>query len=387
MQRLDPTPQAPSGLIPVLNINESEVKRQMSICNACRYCEGFCAVFPAMTRRLAFAQADIHYLANLCHNCGACLHACQYAAPHEFAVNVPQAMAKVRLQTYTDYAWPAALGKLYQHNGLTLALASSASLAVFLILTLVVAGTLFTPVSGADFYAIFSHNTLLGMFGSVFGFAVLALLMGLRRFWRNVSPPAAPSQVKHAATLEAAKNALTLKYLDGGHGQGCNNNDDRFTLWRRRFHHLTFYGFMLCFAATGVATLYHYVAGWVAPYPVLSVPVLLGILGGIGLLVGPAGLFWLNHRRHPEQGDDEQKPMDRGFIALLFLVSLSGLALLAWRETAAMALLLSIHLGLVMAFFLTMPYSKFAHGFYRSAALLKFSMEKRQPGTLKLADD
>ncbi len=68
----------------------------MQICNACRYCEGFCAVFPAMTRRLDFGKADIHYLANLCHNCGACLHACQYAPPHEFAVNVPQAMAAVR---------------------------------------------------------------------------------------------------------------------------------------------------------------------------------------------------------------------------------------------------------------------------------------------------
>ena len=75
-------------------IAESEVARVLQICNACRYCEGFCAVFPAMTRRLEFPPADVHYLANLCHNCGACLHACQYAPPHEFAVNVPQAMAR-----------------------------------------------------------------------------------------------------------------------------------------------------------------------------------------------------------------------------------------------------------------------------------------------------
>ena len=47
MQLFDP--QASGGLIPVLNIDESEVQRQMTICNACRYCEGFCAVFPAMT--------------------------------------------------------------------------------------------------------------------------------------------------------------------------------------------------------------------------------------------------------------------------------------------------------------------------------------------------
>ena len=64
---------------------EAEVERVMQVCNACRYCEGFCAVFPAMTQRLEFGKADINYLANLCHNCGACLHACQYAPPHEFA--------------------------------------------------------------------------------------------------------------------------------------------------------------------------------------------------------------------------------------------------------------------------------------------------------------
>lgn len=70
-----------------LSPDETEVARVMQICNACRYCEGFCAVFPAMTRRLEFGKADLNYLANLCHNCGACLHACQYAPPHEFAVN------------------------------------------------------------------------------------------------------------------------------------------------------------------------------------------------------------------------------------------------------------------------------------------------------------
>jgi len=385
MQLFDPS--TPGQLIPVLNLEESEVQRQMTICNACRYCEGFCAVFPAMTRRLEFAQADIHYLANLCHNCGACLSACQYAAPHEFAVNVPKAMAKVRLETYAEYAWPKPLGKLYQRNGLTLALATGAGLALFLCLALLVMGNLFTAMPGGNFYGIFPHNTLALMFGAVFGFAVLALGIGVRRFWREVTPGESSGAIKTSAALEATANVAQLKYLDGGHGQGCNNEDDRFTLWRRRFHHLTFYGFMLCFAATGVATLYHFLMNWHAPYPVLSLPVLLGIAGGISLLIGPAGLLWLNLRRNPEQGDAHQKPMDRGFIALLMALSISGLALLAFRETAALGLLLALHLGFVMAFFLTMPYSKFAHGIFRSAALLKFSIEKRQPNPINAGSD
>ncbi len=385
MQLFDP--QASSGLIPVLNLDESEVQRQMTVCNACRYCEGYCAVFPAMTRRLEFTQADIHYLANLCHNCGACLHACQYAAPHEFQINVPKAMAKVRLDTYAEYAWPQAMGTLYQRNGLTLALASGAGLALFLCLTLMLMGNLFTAIPGGNFYGIFPHNTLALMFGGVFGLAVLALTIGVRRFWHNISPASAPLPLKMSATLEATTNVATLKYLDGGHGEGCNNSDDTFTLWRRRFHHLTFYGFMLCFMATGVATLFHYLLNWSAPYPIVSLPVMLGIAGGVGLLIGPAGLLWLNLRRDRAHGDEKQKPMDRGFIALLFLVSASGLALLAFRETTALGLLLAIHLGLVMAFFLTMPYSKFAHGIFRSAALLKHAIEKRQPNPINAGSD
>ncbi len=362
----------------------AEASRQLQICNACRYCETFCAVFPAMTRRLEFGSADVHYLANLCHNCGACLHACQYAPPHEFAVNIPKAMASVRVNTYADYAWPKAAGALYQRNGLTLSLAAALGLALFLVLALMRNGTLVHAPLAGNFYAVFPHNLMVVMFGTVFAFAVLALGIGVTRFWREVSPGVGASG---DATAEAVSAALRLKYLDGGHGAGCNDADDRFTLWRRRFHHLTFYGFMLCFASTSVATLYHYLLDLQAPYAFTSVPVILGTLGGIGLLIGPAGLFWLNLQRDPQHGDIAQRPMDRGFIALLFFVSLTGLALMVWRDTSFMALLLAVHLGVVMALFLTLPYNKFAHGFFRSAALLKFAIEKRQPNRLALGAD
>ena len=374
----------PRGMpIRALTREESEVARVLQICNACRYCEGFCAVFPAMARRLEFGTADIGYLANLCHNCGACLHACQYAPPHDFAVNVPQAMARARVQTYCDHAWPPALGALYQRNGLTLSLALTAGLALFLVLAVASNGSLWHMPPGGNFYSVFPHSLMVGLFVPIFGFAVLALGIGVRRFWRAVSP----GTVSGAAVGEAAHDVLRLKYLDGGHGKGCNNADDSYALTRRRFHHATFYGFMLCFAATSVATLYHYLLGWQAPYGYVSVPKLLGFTGGIGLVVGTAGLFWLNLTRHPLQGDPAQKPMDLGFIALLFLTAMSGMVMALLRGNQALAILLSIHLGAVMALFATLPYGKFAHGIYRSAALLKWAIEKRQPDKLQLTDD
>lgn len=371
---------------------EAEVARQLQICNGCRYCEGFCAMFPAMTRRLEFGQADVHYLANLCHNCGACLHACQYAPPHEFAINVPQAMARVRVQTYSDFAWPQPLGQLYRRNGLVLALATAGGLTLFLWLALAVQGTLWGAPDVHNFYSLFPHNLLVSLFAPVFLFAVLALTLGVRRFWREITPARdyglqAIAGVRTPAAAEATHDVLRLKYLDGGHGEGCHNEDDAWTRQRRAFHHLTFYGFLLCFAATSVATLYHYLLGWQAPYDLPSLPKLLGAVGGVALCLGTAGLWRLNLRRHPLHGDAAQKPMDRGFIALLFFTSLTGLALWAVRGTNALPVVLAAHLGFVMALFLTLPYGKFAHGIFRSAALLKWALEKRLPSRLQLGAD
>lgn len=366
---------------------EKEVARQLAICNACRYCEGFCAVFPAMTRRLEFAQVDVHYLANLCHNCGACLHACQYAPPHEFAVNVPKAMAEVRRETYITYAWPQPLGALYKRNGLLLSLMLAAALSLFLVLALAFNGTLWGGDLQGDFYRLFPHNLLVAMFLPVFAWAVFALGVGVTRFLRDVGPFTSAQAATAGDLSGAAQDALTLKYLDGGHGEGCHNEDDAYSLSRRRAHHLTFYGFMLCFAATSLGTVYHYVFGWVAPYDLPSLPKVLGAVGGLMLMWGTAALFVLKWRRHPLHGDAAQAPMDYGFIALLFLTSLTGLLLWWLRGTDALALMLAVHLGVVMALFATLPYGKFAHGVFRSAALLRYAVERRQPNPIGMGDD
>ncbi len=384
-RRVIPIRPAPTETAP-----EAEVARALQICNACRYCEGFCVVFPAMTRRLEFGKADVHYLANLCHNCGACLHACQYAPPHEFAVNIPKAMAEVRGQTYVDYAWPPALGRLYQRNGLTLSLALAAGLFLFLALAVALQGgvaRLWGGGLGNNFYHLFPHNLLVGIFAPVFLFAVFALAMGVRRFWKDVKPATSGADVGAPAAAEAASDVLRLKYLGGGHGEGCHEEDDAYTLKRRRFHHLTFYGFLLCFAATSLGTVYHYAFGWVAPYELPSLPKLLGALGGVGLMVGTAGLWTLRRARHPQHGDARQQPMDLGFIALLFLVAASGMALWLGRGTPALALLLCLHLGAVIALFATLPYGKFAHGIFRTAALLRHNTEKRLPSPIGVGAD
>ena len=126
-----------------------------------------------------------------------------------------------------------------------------------------------------------------------------------------------------------------------------------------------------------VATGYHYLLGLEAPYAWYDLPVVLGTVGGIGLVIGPAGLFRARLTRDPELQDPARFGMDTAFLAMLFLVSLTGLALLVLRATPAMGILLALHLGVVFGFFLTMPYGKFMHGFYRFLALVRHAKERR----------
>jgi citrate/tricarballylate utilization protein len=83
-----------------LSLLVDEATRQLDICNACRYCEGLCAVFPALSRRTVLSAGDVSQLANLCHDCRACYDACMYTAPHEFDLNVPAVLTEVQLADY-----------------------------------------------------------------------------------------------------------------------------------------------------------------------------------------------------------------------------------------------------------------------------------------------
>jgi citrate/tricarballylate utilization protein len=352
----------------------------MTVCNACRYCEQFCPVFPAMENRLAFAEADLTYLANLCHNCGECLYACQYAPPHEFGINVPRSLAEIRARSFEVYCWPSSLSQAFRHHNLLTGVALAAALIAVMAGAVLIAhdGAFPRPVGPGDFYGVLPHAVMVSLFGGVFAFVVVAIGIGVVRFWRDVRK--GESHSPSAADLaRALGDVLTLRHLHGG-GVDCTSAEEQRAPLRRWFHHCTFYGFLLCFASTSVAAVYHVVFGWLAPYPYGSLPVLLGMAGGAGLLVGPAGLLVVRSRRDPMLGDPDQRGLDESFIALLFLTSLTGFLLLALRERAVMSAVLVVHLGAVLALFVTLPYGKFVHGIYRTAALIQYALESRRTG-------
>ncbi len=331
-----------------------------------------------MELRRSFPDGDLNYLANLCHSCGACYEDCQFSPPHEFDVNVPAVLAQVRAQSYESYVWPRFFSGVFARNGVIISAILAVSVAVF-ILGFVAwhdVNALFATHTGpGSFYRFMPHAAMAWIFGLAFLYALIAMFMGARNFWRDIGEPAS-TLVESPSLWQAMKDAGTLRYLDGGKA-GCYTNEEGAPDHRRLYHHLTFYGFMLCFAATCIATFYHYALGRIAPYPVYDLPVIFGTLGGIGLLIGPVGLYKQKLRDDPAVQYSSASGMDTAFLGMLFLTSLTGLALLILRATPLMGILLAVHLGVVFALFITMPYGKFVHGIYRFMALVRYARERR----------
>ncbi len=345
-----------------------EARRQAEICNACRYCEGFCSVFPALHRGRQFADGDLTQLANLCHNCRGCYYACQYTAPHEFDLNLPKALAELRRDSWETLAWPAPVARAFQAQGLRIAAVAVLGFALFFWAIRVIGSA-----GGEGFYAVLSHGAMVAIFVPAFLFPLVSLAISLRAYWGAVG--GRPLRWRHI--LGALGAAARLKDLAAGHGEGCNFEDeDRFSQARRYAHQAVMYGFLLCFAATGAGTVMHYVFAIEAPYPLFSLPKILGVPGGILLTLGTIAMAVLKCRADRNLGDPGAWGGEMAFILLLAFVAISGLALYALGASGLMPMLLALHLGAVLSFFLLTPYSKMAHGFYRLAALIREEQDR-----------
>lgn len=346
-----------------------EARRQVEICNACRYCEGYCSVFPSMHANRSFTDGDVTQLANLCHGCRGCYYACQYTAPHEFDLNLPKALAEVRQDSWEEFACPQSVAKHFQKSGMLIAIATFIGFAL-----LFAASRWMGQSSGEGFYAVISHNLMVAIFTPAFVFPLVSIGVSLRRYW---SATGGKRIVLHDIK-EAFTAVTTMRNLAGGHGEGCNYEDeDRFTSARRIAHQLVLFGFLLCFASTCAGTIMHYFLGMHAPHSFWSLPKLLGVPGGVLLTFGSIWMVALKCRADPKLGAVSAWGGEIAFIGLLGFIAFSGLALYVLGTTEMMPTVLALHLGAVLSFFLLTPYTKMAHGFYRLAALVRDAQRLR----------
>jgi len=348
----------------------TEAERQLNICNSCRYCEGYCAVFPALERRTLLDTGDITQLASLCHDCRACFHACMYAPPHEFAVDPPAVLSAVRLASYDRYrpplpspGWPARA-------------AAAALVGLALLVVAAASEGLTAPLRHGGPYQVIPYRALLFVVLLPTVWSVAVLLRGLALYWRDVHGPLR-GLLDWRALRQALVDAARLRNMRGG-GEECYSSGDDPSPARRRLHGAVAWGFAACFAATVSAAFLQDVLGRPPPYPLLSVPVILGTAGGLSMLAGCAGLIAL--RRHG--GSAQPGVADYGLLIGLGLLALTGLLTLLLRATPAFGLILVIHLATIVVCFAIAPYTRFVHAGYRFLALVADASEQRRAGSV-----
>jgi len=356
-----------------------EARRQLNICNACRYCEGLCAVFVALERPIHFETGEVTHLANLCHDCRSCLYACPYTAPHEFAINPPKLFAKARRETYDSCIQVPipSLGKWV--NGW---IGIVAALLVFLLGTTVIAIATMgaaalvsahpvaaSPYSTVPYPAILIETLL------PFLFSCIVLVHGARKYWRVAGTSGAlPGGWR--AIVDCIYEAGSLKNLRGG-GEPCHENA-RPSKMRRIWHQCVSYGFVFCLMSTISAAVLQDIVGRAPPYVVWSIPVVLGLVGGAGMTVGCSALIITKGRADREATDARMESRDYGLLIALEFIAVTGIMTILSRNSAAYGSILVFHLATVGTAFAVAPYTKFVHWIYRSMALYRDAVERHQ---------
>ena len=363
----------------------AEASRQLTICNACRYCEGYCAVFPALERLSVITPGDVTHLADLCHDCRDCYTACMYAPPHEFAVNVPAALSAVRRHTYDEYLprLPWAAGRVSRRSAM---LAAGLAAVFVLVLLGVFTGGTRTGLPAGSPYRVIAYPALLAAVGLPALWSILVMASSAARYWRatggrGLAGSGAMSPALLSALISALGQAASLRNLRGG-GSDCSYPTDEPSAARRRLHGLVAWGLVACTCSTVAAAISQDIAGDPPPYPVASAPVLLGVIGGAGMVIGCCGLLLLRRAARkaaaaagPPREDAALARRGYALLAGLLLLAATGLLTLVLRDTAAFSPVLVIHLAAVVACFALAPYTKFMHVIYRFLALVHDSAE------------
>ena len=351
----------------------SEARRQLTVCNACRYCEGYCATFLALERRPNLTNGDISFIANICHDCRGCYQACMFTPPHEFAVNIPALLSQVRVGTYKHYTWPQRFAPLFGRTAVAASLAGAVGLVVLAAITFASGGNERFFVADAAKGSFYRIVPWIGMVVPAMALSIYALLSfagSSMQFARDAGIHLS-DLLDPRALGTIAREAITLRWMKGG-GDGCYYPEKERTSDARRFMHAAIVvGFLLAFASTTVAAIYQDILDVLPPYDLVSLPVILGSLGGIAMIVGSTGLLWLKASAARSLIAPSMLRMDTAFLIVFDLASITGMALLALRGSPIMPSLLLLHLATLAALYATIPYGKFAHVPYRLLALLQ----------------
>ena len=353
----------------------AEAERQLNVCNSCRYCEGYCPVWPALELRTELTRGDFNHLANLCHDCRDCFSACMYTAPHEFDLNPPAIFAQLRERTYSDYIWPHRDPE-QKRRFVRVALLVALAYALLITLSLITHHGHGLSHGVESVYQLIGHQLLIALMTVPAVWSAGVVLFALIRYWKDT----------HGRLRDLANRSAWVRTLDQaarlshqtGAGQGCSYESENPSMKRRFAHQLTMYGFLLTFLSTVAAAFEEDLLGVQPPYPYLSLPVISGLLGGVMAIVGCTALISLKLRSDKSLTTSTMRRADYGFLWALIALMATGLLALFARSTSVFGLVVLFHLAIVIVSFCIVPYTKYVHWTFRIFAIYKDNLEQAE---------
>lgn len=332
-----------------------------------------------MERRTEFKKGDVSYLANLCYNCRECYYACPFTPPHEFAINIPQILGQARLETYEAESKPKGTSSVFRRPLFFSLLVGIVGTALMFIFASLIAdpSRIFSLQLGSDsFYVIIPYLVIIGAGLAVGAYVLYTYALELRSFFVSIDLKISDFFNPKAFFLASA-DALKHTFFRGG-GAGCNYPKEQGQYSYMGLHMMVFYGFLSAIVSTILAGIYQDYFHILPPYAIETPPVLFGIAGGALMVAGTSILLYYKAISDKEPSFKKMLSLDTAFLITLDITSITGFLVLLLRSSSAMGSMFLLHLGLVLTLFLTAPYGKFAHAFYRFASLVKNRVEELQ---------
>jgi len=301
----------------------------------------------------------------LCHGCTDCNTYCPRGA------KPADVLGAIRSYVTEFFAFPKFMGTALKKPKFLIPLLLVPFIILFAILYINLGGDFSQLKSGDIIFArFFPHGILEAFFigGNVLIFAFAGI--GLYRYWQNLNSFVVNNKKKSfiSVLIKTVSEILTHKNFNE-----CSTNSTRF--WG---HLLIFYGFIGAMATAGLALGADIFFNFQAPIPLFNPIKILGNLSGLLLLIGSTLVIIKRMRTKDNLGSNTYS--DWILVLAVFGVALTGLLTEAMRLTATPFIAYNTYyLHLVLIFFLLWyaPYSKLAHMFYRTLALVYLRMNSR----------
>ncbi|MCH4816179.1 MAG: hypothetical protein QXY87_11185 [Saccharolobus sp.] len=354
-----------------VNIDDilKEAERQLMICNACRYCEGYCDLWDAIERKRSFPPNDVFHLSNLCHDCRDCYYACQYTPPHPFSIDIPGILSKVRELSYRRFVYPKFMQRyvssIYRFINYIYVILTIIIFAISISLTLFLHGfSLFRTY--IPYQSLLPPYIFLAVEYLLYIYVVFMWYMEARSYWKSISNGI---RFSLGEALKGVKDALIHKDFTGG-GAGCSYPLEYFpdqgknpkpSRFRLHAHATVLIGFIIDL----ISILFYPFKGTVTPA--------IFLIGSIMIAVGALSLLY--KRKYDRLVHED------GGLAFTLMLSIAGVSgiiaiVLSLYHQPLYAVFFLLRASIIASLFIMAPYSKFVHLVFRLVSLMRDRFEE-----------